>query len=540
MSQPPPPPPTRTVPGPVPKFSTGSAAPANSTWKAKGKTWGMAAMEKTIQVSDWAGVRINGVSEKVGGKRFWPTTGDFPQEIEKCAQILRSFTVDGIAQEETVEIEGKKKPRRVFRKIPPEIIQQACGLAIFTAFRSGLAPLGGAGGAGIVVAKLSDGSWSAPSAMSPNNLTTGFMIGVDIYDAILVIRTPSALASFSTHKATLGTDIGLAVGPYGAGAAVEAGLEKAAVFSYVNSRGFYAGVQLVGQVFVDRFDENARMYNWPGIKAADILSGRVKVPYEAKSLQIALQEATSGRAQTLKHSTLDVVELVPEIPDTLILEDGEILKLPPTPTASDEAWVRDPDGEEVEQFVIREGERKRLKEGWSGEVNEVEQRSGELDKTLDASDGHLLSRKLENVRIGDGPEQDVEVNVVPISAPPLPSRVHAALADHQEVVDAAEKEGKQNAPALPKRSIPPPLPSRKPIQASTSTEGLAHPELAPETETETDLLGPEIPSALPSSETTDQVKEENGIPLPRSSSPPPPFDAVVQDAHESELHDVKL
>ncbi len=91
--------------------------------------------------------------------------------------------------------------------------------------------------------------------MSPNNLSTGLMLGIDIYDAVLVIRTQKALESFYSHKATLGTDIGIVAGPFGAGAAMEAGKEKAPVFSYVRSRGLYAGVQLVGQVFIDRFGE---------------------------------------------------------------------------------------------------------------------------------------------------------------------------------------------------------------------------------------------------------------------------------------------
>jgi lipid-binding SYLF domain-containing protein len=42
--------------------------------------------------------------------------------------------------------------------------------------------------------------------------------------------------------------------------------------SYVKSRGLYAGVEVVGQVFVERFDENAAMYHWPGVKAGDIVS----------------------------------------------------------------------------------------------------------------------------------------------------------------------------------------------------------------------------------------------------------------------------
>jgi lipid-binding SYLF domain-containing protein len=51
----------------------------------------------------------------------------------------------------------KGKQFKVLRKIPPEVIAQAKGLCIFTSMRSGIAPFGGAGGTGIVVAKLEDG-----------------------------------------------------------------------------------------------------------------------------------------------------------------------------------------------------------------------------------------------------------------------------------------------------------------------------------------------------------------------------------------------
>lgn len=54
----------------------------------------------------------------------------------------------------------KKKKAKVLRKIPPTVMKQAKGVAIFTSMRSGFAPLGGAGGSGLVVAKLPDGSES--------------------------------------------------------------------------------------------------------------------------------------------------------------------------------------------------------------------------------------------------------------------------------------------------------------------------------------------------------------------------------------------
>lgn len=51
----------------------------------------------------------------------------------------------------------KGKQFKVLRKIPPEVFAEAKGLAIFTSMRSGIAPFGGAGGTGVVVARLPDG-----------------------------------------------------------------------------------------------------------------------------------------------------------------------------------------------------------------------------------------------------------------------------------------------------------------------------------------------------------------------------------------------
>ncbi|WVR03210.1 hypothetical protein IAU60_000201 [Kwoniella sp. DSM 27419] len=355
MSLQPPPPPRRaagSTPSSRPATPGDTAAPGwKDKMKASSKIWGKKAMDKGIQISDNLGGRVNDIAEKrFGTEAFWPVTGDFPKEMDKCARILRAFTVDGVVTEEQVkedETDGKKKKKiKVIRKIPPAVIAQAKGLAIFTSMRTGFAPFGGAGGAGVVVAKLPDGTWSAPASISPNNLSAGFLIGVDVYDCVLIIRSQKALDSFATHKATIGAELGVAAGPYGAGAAVESGLEKAPLLSYVKSRGVYAGVEIVGQVFVERFDENGAMYHWPGVKAGDILSGKVKVPIEAANLQAALKDAESGRAQAEKGDSLDVI--VQENAGDFELQEGEVLKLPPTPDQTDgHEHESDPETERV-------------------------------------------------------------------------------------------------------------------------------------------------------------------------------------------------
>lgn len=171
-------------PAPPSRTSTPASTPAaaddpnaKSTWsskmKAKSKVWGTKAMEKGVVISDNLGTRVNDIAEKrFGTEAFWPVTGDFPKEIEKCTRILRAFTAEGVVTTEEVKVgegeegDGKKrtKQKKVLRKIPPAVMQQAKGVAIFTSMRTGIAPFGGAGGAGLVVAKLPDGSESIPGS----------------------------------------------------------------------------------------------------------------------------------------------------------------------------------------------------------------------------------------------------------------------------------------------------------------------------------------------------------------------------------------
>jgi len=244
--------------------------------------------------------------------------------LQKCERILRQFCVEGLPTEEATG-DGKKK-RKVYRKVPPKVIQEAKGIVIFTAFRSGFAPFAGAGGGGVVMVRQKDNSWSAPSFISPNNFSAGLMIGLDVYNAILLLRSDAAVEGFRTHHFTIGSEIAVAAGPLGYGVSAETGVKnRTPIYSYVLSKGFYAGVEMVGQVFIDRFDENERVYHWPGIKAGDIFDGKVRRPVEADKLYQALHDAEAGIAQgsSLEWDTDEV--------KALDLAEGEVLRLPPTP-----------------------------------------------------------------------------------------------------------------------------------------------------------------------------------------------------------------
>lgn len=101
-------------------------------------------------------------------------------------------------------------------------------------------------------------------------------IGLDVYSAVLVIRSDAALKQFGSHRFALGGEISVAAGPYGGGHGIEGGTraadDKAAVYCYMHSRGAYFGLEVVGTAFVSRAEENGAMYHWPGIQASDIVS----------------------------------------------------------------------------------------------------------------------------------------------------------------------------------------------------------------------------------------------------------------------------
>jgi len=93
----------------------------------------------------------------------------------------------------------------------------------------------------------------------------------DVFDAVLLIMTDAAMQTFYNHKVTLGGEVGVAAGVWGAGAIMEAGTDRSPVYSYLRSRGFYAGAEAIAQVYLTRFDENERMYYCKGVTQREIV-----------------------------------------------------------------------------------------------------------------------------------------------------------------------------------------------------------------------------------------------------------------------------
>ncbi|KAL1851170.1 hypothetical protein Plec18170_006494 [Paecilomyces lecythidis] len=292
---------------------------APSAWE---KTFGYSkkGFDKAWHALDKLGAPVNRLSNRIGAEAFWPMSLD--KESDKAARILRSFCKDGFYEDPTPDEERMKrdskgridKPQgkqRVLKKIPSEVIKQAKGLAIFTTMRTGLW-ISGAGGSGVLLARIPEtGEWSPPSGIMLHTAGIGFMVGVDIYDCVVVINTYEALEGFKRIRCTLGGEMSVAAGPVGVGGVLETEVHKrqAPIWTYMKSRGIYAGVQVDGTIILERSDENERFYG-EKIRVNDILAGKVRFPPD--SLKMLMQTIKSAQGDTdVDESVLPTPGLAP-------------------------------------------------------------------------------------------------------------------------------------------------------------------------------------------------------------------------------------
>jgi lipid-binding SYLF domain-containing protein len=219
------------------------------------------------------------------GSRDFAQTFSLPGEAEKAAKILDRFLAD------------PERPQSALNAIPKAVLQRARGLAVFQVLKAGFV-FSGKAGSGLVIARLPDGSWSAPSCIATGGLGWGLQIGADITDFVIVLNSEDAVRAFSLGgNVTIGGGISATAGPIGTGGSVQASLaHPAPMFSYSKSKGLFAGLSLEGTVLIERKDANRDFYGSP-VPARDILGGRVPPP-EVASRLYEIIEAAEGFDET--------------------------------------------------------------------------------------------------------------------------------------------------------------------------------------------------------------------------------------------------
>ncbi|CCK71945.1 Ysc84p KNAG_0I01580 [Huiozyma naganishii CBS 8797] len=196
-----------------------------------------------------------------------PIPRSLSSEASKAAKVLASFV----------------KPNQVLGQdqvIPPSVLKEAKGLAIITVLKAGFL-FSGRAGSGVIVARLDDRSWSAPSAIGMAGAGAGGLIGVELTDFVFILNSEEAVRSFSEFGTlTLGGNMSVSAGPLGRNAEMDASASMggvAAVFAYSKSKGLFAGVSVEGSMIVERREANRKFYG-DNCTSKQILSGQVHIP----------------------------------------------------------------------------------------------------------------------------------------------------------------------------------------------------------------------------------------------------------------------
>jgi lipid-binding SYLF domain-containing protein len=315
---------------------------SQSTWQ-KTKRYSKKGFDKAWDAVDKLGAPVNRLSNRLGAEAFWPMAID--KESDKAARILRSFVKDGfyapeseVGTDEQGKINRPKGKQRVIKKIPTEVIKNAKGLAIFTTMRTGLW-VSGSGGSGVLLARIAEtGEWSPPSGIMLHTAGIGFLAGVDIYDCVVVINTYEALEAFKKVRCTLGGEVSATAGPVGMGGVLESEVHKrqAPIWTYMKSKGLYAGIAVDGTIIIERTDENEKFYG-ERISVTDILAGKVRHPPDS--------------IKTL-HQTIKAAQGDTDVDETLVASPGE------TPgdmevAAEDEQHFGVPDADDPDPYGVK-------------------------------------------------------------------------------------------------------------------------------------------------------------------------------------------
>lgn len=167
-------------------------------------------------------------------------------ECDKAAKILREFTIPNSKV-------GTDK------LIPQKLLATCKGIAIITVIRAGFLFTMRAG-SGLIVSRLQNGEWSAPSAIALGGMGGGFDIGGEITNFVIILNTRSAVSAFSKGgNVTLGGNISVAAGPVGRNAEVDVSVRcPSAIYTYSRTRGLFIGMSIEGSVLIERKAANRK------------------------------------------------------------------------------------------------------------------------------------------------------------------------------------------------------------------------------------------------------------------------------------------
>ena len=162
------------------------------------------------------------------------------------------------------------------------LVKRAKGVLIYPQLLKGAFLVGVSGGSGVMLAHDAKArKWGGPAFYTMGEASFGLQIGGQAAEVVLVALTDRGVAALLSTSAKLGADVGVAVGPVGAGAEAATANLSADIISYSRAKGLYGGISLEGAVVAVRDALNKAYYG------KEVTPTAILVRHEATNPQAA-------------------------------------------------------------------------------------------------------------------------------------------------------------------------------------------------------------------------------------------------------------
>lgn len=185
----------------------------------------------------------------------------------------------------------------VVRKMESEpdmnsLLQQAKGVFIVPTYGRAALGVGGNGGAGLLLVKRDDGTWSDPAFYNIGGISVGVQAGAEGGPIAMVLNNDKAVNRFmQKNNFSLSADVGLTVVNWAKMA--QGSIGTGDVVAWAGTKGLFGNVVTLGVNDI-RFNQNeTAAYYHQTVAAKDVISGRVKNS-QADMLKKALATASTG------------------------------------------------------------------------------------------------------------------------------------------------------------------------------------------------------------------------------------------------------
>jgi len=170
------------------------------------------------------------------------------------------------------------------------LLRRAKGIFIAPQILKGAFVFGLSGGSGVFVTRDESGEWGGPAFYTIGSASFGLQIGGQASEVILLAMTDRGVTALLGSSIKLGADVGIAMGPVGAGAAAATANLSADIISFARSKGLFAGISLDGAIVKVREGLNEAYYGKMADPKDILIKRDVKNP-DAEGLLHQVSEA---------------------------------------------------------------------------------------------------------------------------------------------------------------------------------------------------------------------------------------------------------